>query len=440
MVRTASSRRILSGVPRFVTGLCLLAAGACHGLLDVSNPTLIRDADIANSAGANARRLDVAGALNDFSQIMAVDVALITDEWMYDKPTGLFDYLDKRDSQGFENAVGTRDAHLGDWDNIYFRTSIAIPQIKAYAADSVKGDYLAHVYAIRGYAILQIAEDICPGFPLNDVDADNQPVFSGPLTTDSAVALASLQFDSAIKYVQDSTRFATLARVGKGRALLDQGKYTEAAAVVASVATEDTYQTDGTTNSLYSLMSRWTRGGANRAVGNQEGGNGQAFASHDPRIPLVFGGVSAINPAESLYFSRKYTGPTSPIVLAGGIEARLMEAEAALHAGDPNWIAILNTLRANEVSPALPALADPGTLDAQVDLLYSERAFWLYNTGRRLGDLRRLIHNYGRASETVFPTGAFPSGGTYGSATSIPFILASQQQSNPKITMGCTTR
>jgi len=287
---------------------------------------------------------------------------------------------------------------------------------------------------------LQIAEDMCPGFPLNDVSADNQPVFSGPWTNDSAVAFASMQVDSALKYVHDSTRFATLARVGKGRALLDQGKFTEAAAAVASVATEDTYQTDGTTNQLFSLMSRWTRGGANRAVGNHEGGNGQPFASHDPRIPLVFGGMSATNPAESLFFSRKYTSATSPIVVASGIEARLIEAEAALHAGDPNWIVILNTLRENEVSPALADLADPGTADTQVDLIYSERAFWLYNTGRRLGDLRRLIHIYGRGAETVFPTGAFPSGGTHGPATSIPFILASQQQSNPKITTGCTTR
>jgi len=440
MVRTVSSRQLCSGIIRFAAGACLLVTGACHGLLDVSNPTLIRDQDIANSNGANARRLDVAGAFSDFSPSLAIDVALITDEWVFDKPTGLFDYLDKRDSQGFENAVGTRDNHLGQWDNIFYRASIAIPPIRAYAADSVRGDYLAQVYAIRGYAALQIAEDICPGFPLNDVSADNRPIFSGPLTSDSAVALASTQFDSAIKFVHDSARFATLARVGKGRALLDQGKYAEIAAVVSPVATGDVYQTEGITNALYSQMSRWSRGGANRAVGQREGGNGQPFASHDPRIPLAFGGVSATNPAESLYFSRKYTGTTSPVTLASGIEARLMEAEAALHAGDPNWIAILNTLRADDVTPALPPLTDPGTADARVDLLYSERAFWLYNTGRRLGDLRRLIRNYGRGAETVFPTGAFPSGGTYGTATSIPFILASQQQSNPNITSGCTTR
>jgi hypothetical protein len=413
---------------------------ACGGLLDVSNPTLIRDPDIANTSGANGRRLDVAGALNDFAPTMAMDVALITDEWVFDRPAGQFDFFDKRDSQGFVSAVGSRDTHLGDWDGIYYRSTIAITQVRASAADSVRGDYLAQLYAIRGYAVAQLAEDMCSGFPLNDVTADNQPIFSGPLTTDSALVLAGMQFDSALKYVHDSTRFATLARVGKGRVLLDEGQYAAAAAVVAAVGTDDVYQTDGTTNPLYSNMVRWSRGGSNRAVGDREGGNGQPFVSaHDPRVPTIFGGVSATNPAESLYFARKYTSASSPVVLASGIEARLIEAEAAVQSGDPSWLTILNDLRTNEVSPSLPALADPGSKSEQVDLVYSERAFWLYNTGRRLGDLRRLIRNYGRGPETVFPTGPYRGGGTYETGTSIPFILAIQQLSNPHITTGCTT-
>ena len=57
--------------------------------------------------------------------------------------------------------------------------------------------------------------------------------------------------------------------------------------------------------------------------------------------------------------------------------------------------------------PGLASLSDPGTPDARVDLTFRERAFWMFMTGHRLGDLRRLVRQYGRGSETVFPTGAY---------------------------------
>ena len=64
------------------------------------------------------------------------------------------------------------------------------------------------------------------------------------------------------------------------------------------------------------------------------------------------------------------------------------------------WNPILDSLRTNI---GLDTLVDPGTADSRLDLLYRERAFWLLRTGHRLGDLRRLIRNYGRSAETVFP-------------------------------------
>jgi len=124
-------------------------------------------------------------------------------------------------------------------------------------------------------------------------------------------------------------------------------------------------------------------------------------------------------------------------VVASGIEARLIEAEAALHGGDPNWLTTVNTLR---TLVNLPSLAMPATPDAKLDTLYQERAFWLYLTGRRLGDLRRLMRNYGRSAESVFPTGAYPLGGVYGAATSIPYVEANEEQYNPHITSGCQAR
>ena len=48
-------------------------------------------------------------------------------------------------------------------------------------------------------------------------------------------------------------------------------------------------------------------------------------------------------------------------------------------------------------------------------MVFAERAMWMYMTIHRWGDLRRLIRQYGRTQDKVFPTGAYFKGGAYGS-------------------------
>jgi hypothetical protein len=90
----------------------------------------------------------------------------------------------------------------------------------------------------------------------------------------------------------------------------------------------------------------------------------------------------------------------------------------------------LNALRALAGLPEdIVAPADPvsGT-----DLLFRERAFWLYATGHRLGDMRRLIRQYLRDPETVFPTGDYYRGGqTYGTDVNLP--MPRREQNNPNL-------
>ena len=102
--------------------------------------------------------------------------------------------------------------------------------------------------------------------------------------------------------------------------------------------------------------------------------------------------------------------------LASGLEAQLIRAEVELSTGGP-WLATLNTLREGV---GLPALSDPGDQDGQVRMLFEERARWLFGTGHRLGDLRRLVRQYGYGQAEVFPTGSFFKGGAYGSDVSFP--------------------
>jgi starch-binding outer membrane protein, SusD/RagB family len=111
-------------------------------------------------------------------------------------------------------------------------------------------------------------------------------------------------------------------------------------------------------------------------------------------------GLELITP---LFNLDKYPSASAPVPVADGIEARLIEAEAQLQANDLSAMrATLNDLRQNAISPALPNLPTPANRDAAIDQLFSERGFWLYATGHRLGDMRRLIRVYGRDSESVF--------------------------------------
>ena len=54
-----------------------------------------------------------------------------------------------------------------------------------------------------------------------------------------------------------------------------------------------------------------------------------------------------------------------------------------------------------------------------------------------LGDLRRLIRQYGRTQDVVFPNGQFFKGGTYG--TDVNFPVTTDENPNPKWN-GCIDR
>ena len=92
------------------------------------------------------------------------------------------------------------------------------------------------------------------------------------------------------------------------------------------------------------------------------------------------------------------------------------------------------------VAPArssTPKRTNPNTTQAAaIDLLYRERAYWLWLTGHRLGDLRRLVRVYNRDTEAVFPTGQLtaPLDGTYGSGTTVTVPFS--ERNNPNF-QGC---
>ena len=122
----------------------------------------------------------------------------------------------------------------------------------------------------------------------------------------------------------------------------------------------------------------------------------------------------------------------------------MIRAEGALHTGDvANWLAQLNYLRKHATVPGqtdtLATLADPGMDTARVSLTFQERAYWLFLTGHRQGDLRRLIRQYGRSQDQVYPTGPYlaPGTGLYGTDVTAP--IPTTEYANP-LFHGCLDR
>jgi hypothetical protein len=87
--------------------------------------------------------------------------------------------------------------------------------------------------------------------------------------------------------------------------------------------------------------------------------------------------------------------------------------------------------------PAMAALPTPASKDAAINLFFREKAFWQFGRGNRLGDLRRLIRQYGRTQDNVFPAGSFFKGGNYG--TDVNFPIHVDEQNNPNY-KACTDR
>ncbi|HEU4787519.1 MAG TPA: hypothetical protein VFS57_08930, partial [Gemmatimonadaceae bacterium] len=81
----------------------------------------------------------------------------------------------------------------------------------------------------------------------------------------------------------------------------------------------------------------------------------------------------------------------------------------------------------------------PATKDAAIDLYFREKAFWVFSRGQRLGDLRRLIRQYGRTQDNVFPTGTFHKNGNPPYGTDVNFPVTTNENPNPNF-HGCIDR
>jgi starch-binding outer membrane protein, SusD/RagB family len=343
---------------------------------------------------------------------------------------------------------------------------LARPMLQQYEPSN-RRSLTGEAYAMLGYVDTFLAEDYCAGVPLSAVLPGGGVQYGQPLSTDSLLGVAEQEFDSAFAYAAGVDSIAYLASVGLGRARVDRANYAGAAAAVANVPTSYVYNAQlqaNAANPPYAgnqYEAALTIGPMWWNVSNREGQNGLDFVSAaDPRLvidsALVVGGQPQTTAdGTTFYYPIKFgTVTATTIPLATGAEARLIEAEAALQGGQSGtWAAKLNALRAaapgtyllltSGVSPLPPDSTTGASRDEQVDVMFREREFWLFGTGTRLGDLRRLVRQYGRNASTVYPVGPYPLASvfpfpTYGTDIDFPLPtpLSGTTSSNPNV-HGC---
>jgi len=443
-------------------GLVSVAAlAACDSvkteLLQPQNPGLIDPTAVTTPTAALALRI---GALGRYKQVVNcgngecawAQSGLLTDEFKnadFQVPRADVDQRNMANDPNW-NYSGTTQSRGFIRD--------AIDALKKYAPDSLS--MIGELYAELGFIEMTLADNYCNGIPLGHTIAGVQ-TNGVPLTTQAVYDSANAHLDTAILKITGTDAQSVYARraaqIFKARVLVMQGKFALAAAQVTVANVPTTYQYDmvfsatGGTNGLWTVansIARITVADSFDIVNLLPNliVNALPFASaNDPRVPVLSGNVTvpkvtAEDQSTPMFLSQLWKGQFDPLVLASGVDARLIEAEAALNVPDITaMMVILNSLRtvrplslAAYAVPAMAALPTPGTQAAATALFFREKAFWTFGRGQRLPDMRRMVRLYPTvyADESkVFPKGVFFKGGNYGSDVNFP--VPSVEQANP---------
>ncbi|MDQ3606552.1 MAG: hypothetical protein M3418_10280 [Gemmatimonadota bacterium] len=445
-------------LPRLVLAAALLlplAGCDTDGILEVEDPDVTLPAALFDPANLPALRATVVG---DFAVAFGGSSAtgtpgtvhasgLLADEFWHSGTFGQNRELDRRQIAITNSLVQnmTRNLHRS-------RRS-AMLGLASYAQNQPNTAAHAEMVNYEGYIYVFLAENFCSGVPFSE-EVDGRFEYGQGEPTENIFNRALASFDRALQIATAAGTGAPavaqqrLAIMGRARVLMDLNRYAEAAALVRDIPTTWSYDVQYSDNTGRQNNGVWGNNHGRReiAMSSREGGNGVEFrkgtattqnttVNVDPRVPWSFRNGAA-DTRSVHHFQLKYPTQNAPIQLASGIQARLIEAEAALARGQSDaYLPILNALRG---TINLPALADPGTPAARVDQFFEERALWLYATANRLSDLRRLVRQYGRNTEAVFPTGVYfrpgldgpRQDGVYG--TDVNFPITFDEQNNPQ--------
>jgi starch-binding outer membrane protein, SusD/RagB family len=463
MISYARTRSILTRLRRSaaVLSISVAAAGALpltscspDDFLTITDPDIINPDDVQSAAGANAVRL---GAISRFKMATSgapptgADTSglfllggLFADEWINGDSFIARQEIDQRVITP-ENTFLTATNRM--LHRARFNAELAVELLAEWVPNAPAWQ-VGEMHFIQAYVANISAEHYCDGLVFSDV-VDGREVYGTPITVIQTFerALEHANDGLALTFGTDtaSLRVQRSLQAIKGRILLNLNRPAEAATAVTGVPANFAFNHAHSTTTSINGVWQYNNTARRYSVGNAEGGNGINFATAaDPRLPVCVGGTSGCisqstrdDQSQPIHVQRKWPNADSPVAIITGVEARMIRAEALLRAG--NFAAALDTINAARTAvTGLAPLTDPGTDSARVSLLFRERAFWMFGTGTRVGDLRRLIRQYGRPQNTVFPTGVWHKGGNYGTDVNMPVPQA--ELNNPNVEQACLNR
>jgi hypothetical protein len=412
----------------------VVGLASCDDLLEVEAPSRVIG---QNLEGPGNAALLVAGAVADFECALAhyiVTAGSIGDEL---KDTQLaaatWDY-DRRSlnpAVGAAYAQGTCDAG-GNIISVYQPLNIA-----RYAADNAlaklegftdqqvpnRNALIATAAAYSGYSHLLLGEGFCTAVLL---DADLTP--GGESTRAEVFQRAEARFARAITAAQAANDASILgmARVGRARALLNLGRYADAATEARLVApnfVRNANYTDIATRPA-NKVTRWNR--RFRWVSIEEDYFNLTFAGvADPRVRITNSGLRGADAVTIVWYADKYATESSPIQIATWEEAQLIIAEAEARAGNGQAaVGIINTLHTRAGLPPYASTDNAAILQQVIE----ERRRELFLEGHHLGDVIRYNLALTPATGTTYPV----KGGEYGTTRCMP-LPDVERVNNPRI-------
>ena len=410
-MKLMNTRRLVLG-----TFMAALATVGCdESLFDVQNPGRILDGDLNTVAGVASL---VTGMSSDFS--VSYDNLSFTTAILSDEVVGSGSYFstgryrrglfDSEDANGFwagvQRARWVAEAGL-----------LRMASIDGYQFDGNAETARAHLFG--GLANRWFGENFCQAVFSAPYDEEN-PGPGGEVDTGEAVdrqgafQRAAVLLEGAVRHGSSSGRsdIVSAAEGGLAQVYLGMGDMSNAVSHAAKVPTDFVFSAAYSSNSGRETSQIW-----NETHGRHEISAWMTLAgtvgAGDPRTQWTDcsadgSGCPSGNGADGQtthYRQEKYPTRDDDIPLVKGTEMRLIEAEAALVAGNlAGAMAKINEVRAHH---GLDPLESDGTIGRITggeegsanltsmsgwDILDRERHLTLWLEGRRLWDLHRWNH------------------------------------------------
>src|SRR5881409_1436253 len=315
---------------------------------------------------------------------------------------------------GFLNDA-TTSADWASSNQARYVPEAALARFKRVMPDTLfpKSPLVGQAYVYAGFANRLLGENFCQSvIPVEIPDSLHYRVAPGSLGShtlyflraDTAFTNAIAVFTATGNTDAQTTSFILAAHAGRASVRTDLATYglaTWADAVAEAVLVPSTYKFEVPYSSAspdqYNYLY-WARADQSFRAHTQWGTfyEGYYRTTRDPRVRWDTTGlqgdaaVAKFGGRVPFWPEAKYAATSAPVRLSSGWEMRLLEAEAALVAGDTATARAKMNLRRTALT--LPGVTFTNLTEAWT-ALKTERAIELWLEARRLGDLRRWIDN-----------------------------------------------